>query len=97
EVNTDKAFDKFLSRTTLSSLTHPKAPADKKKKKKQNPLSSQLKTSKSVKKSKSKMIVIDTQFAKDSEANADATICLETSKSAKEIVNHHSQNFFRRD
>ncbi|GJU97025.1 hypothetical protein Tco_1326296 [Tanacetum coccineum] len=61
EVNVDEASYKSLSRTSVWSLTQPKAPTDKKTKKKLNPPSSKPKSSTYVRRSKSRKTVTATQ------------------------------------
>ncbi|GJV72134.1 hypothetical protein Tco_1492129 [Tanacetum coccineum] len=78
------------------SIVQPKAPTEKKLKKKKISSSSKPKTSKNVRRSKPKKIVIETQYTEDSVATIDTTKSLETSESAEDIVNHPKTNYAKK-
>ncbi|GKA87715.1 hypothetical protein Tco_0809479 [Tanacetum coccineum] len=84
EVNTDRAFDKSLFGTAVQSFIQCKAPTGKKSRKKQNPPSTEPKTSTYVRRAKPKKIVAETQHAEDSKATVSIPKSLKTSKPTKE-------------
>nr|GEU93785.1 hypothetical protein [Tanacetum cinerariifolium] len=68
EMNTDRTSDKSLFGTIVQSSFQRKAPTGKKLRKKQNPPSSEPKTSTYVRRAKPKKTVAETQYAEDSKA-----------------------------
>ncbi|GJW87599.1 hypothetical protein Tco_0162939 [Tanacetum coccineum] len=89
EMNTDSITDKSLSSTTVQYATQPKAPTDKKSKKKKNPSSSKP-TSTYVRHSKQKKPVVGLSIVEEPVATVDITISLEASKSAEDVANQPS-------
>ncbi|GJV16232.1 hypothetical protein Tco_1361555 [Tanacetum coccineum] len=86
-VNAGDTVDKSLFGTSVQPVNQPKAPTDKKSKKKKNPASSKPKTSKIVRESSPIKQVIDTQHAEEPVAT-NTTKGIESFESAEELRNH---------
>ncbi|GJS74887.1 hypothetical protein Tco_0724768 [Tanacetum coccineum] len=87
EVNADDTSDKSLSRASMQLVTQHKAPTDLKTKKNKNPPYSKPKSPYKVRVILPKKQVAETSYAEVTVATANATQCLEASKSAEEQVN----------
>ncbi|GJW84366.1 hypothetical protein Tco_0157511 [Tanacetum coccineum] len=87
EVNADTSTDKSLCRTVVQHGAQPKATTDKSSKKKRNPPSSILRTSKPVRESSLLKQVTDTQPTEETVSTVDATLSLDASESAEEQGN----------
>nr|GEU89565.1 hypothetical protein [Tanacetum cinerariifolium] len=86
-VNAKNTADKSLFGTSLQLVSQPKAPIDKKSKKKKNPPSSKPKTSKIVRESSPIKQVTKTQHAKKSVATTNTTKRIESSESVEDLRN----------
>ncbi|GKF70450.1 hypothetical protein Tco_0203507, partial [Tanacetum coccineum] len=87
KVNANDDANKSLSRTTIQPVTQLKAPTDLKQKKKKKPPSSKPKSSYKVRVILPRTQVIETQYAEETVATADATKSLDASESAEEQGN----------
>ncbi|GKC85918.1 hypothetical protein Tco_1141635, partial [Tanacetum coccineum] len=87
EVNADDSADKSLSGTSVQPVTQPKAPTDKRSKKKKNPSSSHLRTFKIIRESSPLTQAIDSQHAEEIMVTADPHQSLDASESAEDQGN----------